>query len=1038
MRKKKITAVILTVLLLLPNCIPAADEPETHSGFVQETAFLKAVGVLNETFRPASEMSKAEFVTMIIKTLYPDSDFSAAYDYDSYIFKDVDRRHEAFAYIKACKDLNIINGNPEGYFYPDQAVSMNEAIVILVNALGYTRHAIAYGGYPTGYLSIAMQSGILKGIDVSSTVNGALAAKLLYNALFADLVGVESINETGVSIRIDSSKNLLSERLGIKEYDVQLTDNGITSLTGDSIGSDERVVFTDFSTMEQITAYINDSKVTEYLGSRLKVFIRYNKESGRDELVYFTPHRNSREITLPAYQVIASNKNTIEYEEEKNADKTKKISFASSGPAIVLNGIRITNQTLDELLPKDGLLHAVDLEGDGRYDFLEIFSFNIYSGEKLDMARNLVSDSIGADGDSIRCLFNPAGSLDLSSDTASYRIVHSDIDSLDQLLKHDIVSVAEAPEPIDGKTFYFLLISQNSVQGTADYVSPANNEISVGNKTYEVSSSLTGVQPKYLDHIAFDQEMDFMLDVQGKIAYIVNYASSSKNYGYLIGAMEEEGIEDCVKVKLFTKEGQVITAPIASKATIDGARCEGRQQIMEALKKRPSGSTPIAGAPSYDSYVERPVLYHINADGEINKLDTDTPNEESGERTHYTSETFIPYSKAEAESDDALKAGYRSLRAAPITRTAFSIESRFYITSDTVILHVPGIDCYGMDRFRDYLTAKNDNNLKGTEISYEMVQLYEQERIDENYQVLTSSDLNTTKAYDIQAYDIDEATGVASLVVLRGSLDPYYYQGAPRDSSLPMSIFVKKTQIYDEASQKMLTNLYYTSDGVNIENVWVDTDTLLFSYRYIIEGCEEEATPYGSAVPGLVPGDVIRVLKEGKYLSHIDRPFRYGELRTSAYTVSNMPTNTKMMYSTTLYGMRKPGVPNDQRNAAAGFNDGYYMALCLPEQVKNGMVRGYLGAEHVSDILNRTSGEYVLDLSDPSKYTQQYFNITGKNILLVEFNKQGELKTKKGSFADIKTVNEPGGPEKASLMIVYTTYASVEQVIVINDERIGG
>lgn len=169
MRKKRITAVILAVLLLVPYCSFAADTSETVSGFAQEAEFLKAVGVLDTAFRPASELTKAELITMVIKTLYPDTDFSAAYDYDSYVFQDVDRQHKAFAYIKACKDLNIINGNPEGYFHPDQAITMNEAIVILVNALGYTRHAIAYGGYPTGYLSIAMQSGILKGIDVSSS-----------------------------------------------------------------------------------------------------------------------------------------------------------------------------------------------------------------------------------------------------------------------------------------------------------------------------------------------------------------------------------------------------------------------------------------------------------------------------------------------------------------------------------------------------------------------------------------------------------------------------------------------------------------------------------------------------------------------------------------------------------------------------------------------------------------------------------------------------------------------------------------------------
>lgn len=161
-------------------------------------------------------------------------------------------------------------------------------------------------------------------------------------------------------------------------------------------------------------------------------------------------------------------------------------------------------------------------------------------------------------------------------------------------------------------------------------------------------------------------------------------------------------------------------------------------------------------------------------------------------------------------------------------------------------------------------------------------------------------------------------------------------------------------------------------------------------------------------------------------MTHIDRPYRINELYDKTYTVSNLPTNTWMMYSTTLYGMRAPGVPNDQRNVMSNYTNGYYMALTIPAQYKNGTILGYLGKEHVNDI----------NLSEPASYVQQYFNITGKNILVAEIDANGQLTTKKGIYSDILTIGETNNIEDASLLIAYTTYGSVQQVIVINDKRV--
>ena len=48
-------------------------------------------------------------------------------------------------------------------------------------------------------------------------VTSQMAAKIIYNSIFADSVDLVSINEDGASFEINDKKNFLSERLGIYE-----------------------------------------------------------------------------------------------------------------------------------------------------------------------------------------------------------------------------------------------------------------------------------------------------------------------------------------------------------------------------------------------------------------------------------------------------------------------------------------------------------------------------------------------------------------------------------------------------------------------------------------------------------------------------------------------------------------------------------------------------------------------------------------------------------------------------------------------------
>ena len=1020
---KKSFAVLLAVSLLFGCFSPGialeetADDQAISLPFSMEAGFLKSIGVIDGSFDLTASKTRGEFTKLLALMMFPHVDFSTAGNYEGIPFADVPSTHAYYSYIKACRDINVVNGDNENNFYPDREITMPEAVAMLVNVLGYTVYANAYGGYPSGYYVIAREAGITKGVDLSSEkITGSIMAKLFYNALFADLVSIDSVSNSGIQVEIEKTKNILSERLGILEYDATIIDNGLVSMEGVSISDPERVVLTDVKTSDRITVYTGKADISNHLGCRVKAFIKYNEETGRNEVIYYSLHKNTQEILLNADWVIGVTSGYLEYEPEKDSGKYQKVSFGQQPPFVVLNGVHLVHYNWNELVPEDGFIRAV-LNENNKAEFIEIISFNLYDGQK-GASRNNVVDLADEDDLFINCRLNPSQNLDLNDKDASFRFIMSEgYSTLRDLNKNDIVSVAQSPKKIDGKAFYYLAVSSATADGVVTSASPAEKEIYVDEEGYEVSNSLLSVKKKFIEQISFDQNATFYLDCTGKIAYTENAATTAKNYAYLIGAQLEDSFGDTLNLKLFTKDGEVLTLEARDSVTVDGVRCKNAEEALTRLKTRPEGAKAV-------SSLSRPVIVDINSDNMVTRIDTDTPNEpDNGELTFYSSQTHIKYSKNETEDEKALKAGYRSPRAGDTKTTkGVSIEGRFYLTSDTVILNVPDVDVYGFDVWQKYATNKQNANLNRAP-EEAMAKLYEMPLKDENYQVMYSNSLSNMINYDIQGYDIDPETGIAGLVILRGRTDTYYYGKVPYAASYPMYIFKKKTQVYDTEKEKIITKIYYTMNGTDEYSATADLDDILCFYRFLIEGCQADATPYGKAVTPLKEGDMIRVIAQDGKLTHLERVLHLDNL-TESYSAPMYPTSSMLLYSSVLYGMY--GMPFDERLYYAGFTNNYGMAVGYCNSLKGSNLSVLLGSAKVSDV----------DLGDPTSYIEQIFSITGMQFPLIQIDKEGKLEIRTGTLNDIVAVqSNSNNTTGASLIVLKHSDFKADQFFVINDER---
>lgn len=1033
MKKFRIVSLFLCISMLI-GMLPfaaAANESIDEPIFDYEVNFLKKLGVTEEGYEPYFQMTRAEYVKLIAKIMYHGAGFETHGGNTEAVFSDVSAENEYYPYIKACSDLKIINGHIDGKFRPEDLITFNEAVAITVNALGYTVYAEAAGGYPTGYIAVAKNTGILSGISADYTPTGYILCKMIYNSLFADLVTINSISEGNISFEVKADNNILSARLGIEEYDARVVDNGLISITGTaSIEATDRVVLENVSDGVRNIFYVGDTDIASCIGSRVKAFVKQNQETGKNEIIYYSVHKSNVEILFNADDILSMDASGIQYEnKEENNGKIYRKSFTSGGPVAILNGQHITSN-ISECVPDDGIVRAVDYNEDGRIDFVDIISFNIKAengntANYHSAARNIVVGKINKEDNYIGCKFYPKNGISLEE--ANYRFILNDkVKSIEDLKEDDIISVAQSPVKIGGKYLYQLAVERKAITGKAQYVSASENLIGINDREYEVSSGLTSVKNGFLSYVNLDLSYTFSLDITGKIAYSKNLASSTKNYAYLIALAHRAAPYDEVVGKFFTKDGEIKEYKFASKVTVDGALQTDAADIYASIKKREAGSNPAAiGVPSgtassyYDNNPSRPVIIQLNSNEEINAIDTDNLNYAGAQEvTQYTSETLIPYSQTEIDDVKALKAGYRSPRIEELTRYTNSVSGRFYVSDDSLVMMVPDIDIYDLDRFSQIASNKVDASYNYP-FEYNMIKLYENDISDENYKITAGSSLDRVFAYDIQGYDIDPDTGVASLVVIRGNTQPYIYGRVPYDTTYPLKVYLRKTPYYDSEREKTVTKIYYTSDGVNEESAIVDLDETLYVYRYLIEGSNASDTPYNMAYKALEEGDIIRVIKSGGELAHIERVYHIDTVN-NAYSSGLYPSFPRVMYSTALTGIS--ALPSDEREYYAGFMSGYHLGVVYPKSLNGGNMIALMGERRLSDV----------DLTDPSSFVVQNIDTTAMSYLLIEIDSTNTVKNvTEGTESDIKTIDEYSKDE-ASILVYHNIYHQINKIIIIN------
>jgi hypothetical protein len=148
-------------------------------------------GTPEGAYEPEKAVNRAEFAALIVRALaVPDSALSS---YTTTTFKDTSGYGWAVPYLAILQQKGIMKGDGYGNAMPGRQISPNEAVTMVLRAIGYTDNAsVLVGQWPANYVSLGQSLNLYENVSNDVQMNKASAAQMIYNVLTAQLVQVDA------------------------------------------------------------------------------------------------------------------------------------------------------------------------------------------------------------------------------------------------------------------------------------------------------------------------------------------------------------------------------------------------------------------------------------------------------------------------------------------------------------------------------------------------------------------------------------------------------------------------------------------------------------------------------------------------------------------------------------------------------------------------------------------------------------------------------------------------------------------------------
>jgi len=499
---------------------------------------------------PEDKVSRAEFVCALGKLFMYSEKIT-----DKGKFNDVPWEHDAAAEIYNARALGYIDAAEN--FNPDAQLTSDAAIKLVICYAGYKTLAEQKGGFPSGYLKIAVENDFLDGLNnnfYKEPLNVKSAKILLYNAMLADYVGVRSVSE--YVTRYEKYPDNLAAIHEIFQVTGVLNASSYTSLFGDVREHKDNLI--EIEGVE----YRSEEDYDDLLGYRCTAF--YKTDGGNRTVLSVIPDKNEEyEFGLDEFIGLENGKIKLYDREQK---KNVTISVDDSGKTLVYNGCG-ENFNIS-YFSGDGTVKVIDNDRDGKgeviiinkYRYLKVANISTADGE-IGFADNYGANALVLDEDVV------------------YTMENQDCEKLTiyDIKPGDFLAVRESS---DGRVVK-VVVCDAVITGKLSFIDREESIIGINEESYRVSKEFTENEfPK----ITLGEVYDFVQGPDGTVIACEQPASGFM-YAYLVKYSDNANGFAKREVKLFTQMGEMLVLSGSKKFKVDGEKID-EKLFFEKLSDR--------------------------------------------------------------------------------------------------------------------------------------------------------------------------------------------------------------------------------------------------------------------------------------------------------------------------------------------------------------------------------------------------------------------------------------------------------------------
>ena len=589
MTVKKFLSVLLCFAVILSTfTVVASSENEIDFDNTEAITFFERLSVLPENFQAEKSITFSEFVSLAMKIT--GMSYTAS-EGEKSIFADADTYDEHYGALKLAYDMGIISGYGDGTVGYDEKITTARASKILVSMLGYDVRAQSVGGYPSGYIIVSGQLGILDDInaDANSYLTWSQAVQLVYNCLDVELLQQKSYPD-GKYVTVDD-ETPLTQWMKFSKTEGIITANAFTTNEGGEGVEDGYVV------VDGVRYFENGAGISSLLGYSVEIW--YKEAYGKNVVMYAKASDETEVYTVSTADFSSETSGQNVYYYKEDSDKVSKLKIADN--ALYLHNFKYCTPEygLENLIPSNGSVIFTDIDGNGSVDVVNIKNSTTYVVKETNVNNLIIYDAYGQPN------------LRLGDEDVRVVIKKDNLDaSFEDIKSNNVLTVTKSS---DGE-YIEVIIGVKKIKGIVQEM--GDNFIVVNNRRFGILSQ----NKDKIKSIIPGTEITLLLDFNLKSAGYIEGVEDSTDYGYLIVAQSRaQGLSEKTTFKIFATDGEVKTFETAEGITLNGKR---RTESGEELK----GSVLVNQFMDGETFVHQLVKYALNEEGKLSKIETAKEN----------------------------------------------------------------------------------------------------------------------------------------------------------------------------------------------------------------------------------------------------------------------------------------------------------------------------------------------------------------------------------------------------------------------------